>query len=239
MTRTGLALASLLFVVPSVARAQAGLAEARAVARCVHAEDERIQRALQLIDQAEQRSRAAGVAADVRRDALASIDALVERIREHSQAARHCIEQHHIPMHVDSTTTETAPPDPSHDTLASEAGTVHEVEAGTRLASGVRIVRGERVDGSGSAPDENVRSAVRAIASRLSQCRASYAGGRTGEVHVSFTASDGGRVSEAQVESSGGFDASMARCVEQAAASISISGQRGRSVYAYSIRFEP
>ena len=106
-----LALGPALCASAAAAQDVPGLAEARTVARCLHEQDQHIQRLLALIDQAEQRSRAAGVAEDVRRDARASIDALVDRVRQHAQEARLCVESVPIPVRIDSRTTQTAAPD--------------------------------------------------------------------------------------------------------------------------------
>lgn len=215
-----------------------GLAAARTVARCVHEQDQHIQRLLALIDQAEQRSRAAGVAEDVRRDARASIDALVDRVRQHAQEARQCVESVPIPVRIDSRTTETAPPDPAHDTLSRSHGTVHEVEGAGPLGDGVRVVRGERVDGTGSAPDASVRAAVHAIGPRVAQCYGEYVARvalQRGELHLTLTV-DGPRTPLVRVEGGGGFDAQLRQCVERAARAVRIPDQRGRSVYAYTLQ---
>lgn len=215
-----------------------GLSEARTVARCLHEQDQHIQRLLALIDQAEQRSRAAGVAEDVRRDARASIDALVDRIRQHAQEARQCVESVPIPVRIDSRTTQTAPPDPAHDALARPQGTVHEVEGAGPLAEGVRVVRGERVDGTGSAPDASVRAAIRAVGPRIAQCYGEYVDRvalQRGELHLSLTV-DGGRTPLVRVEGGSGFDTQLRQCVERAARAVRIPDQRGRSVYAYTLQ---
>lgn len=226
---------------PAVAGAQdvPGLPEALTVARCVHEQDQQIQRLVHLIEQAEQRAHAPGVAEDVRRDARASIEALVDRIRQHAHESRQCVEHTHIPVRVDEHVSETAPPDRAHESLAGDRGTVHEVEGEGALAADVRIVRGERVDGTGSAPDENVRSAVRAIGGRVSQCYSEYvdrAARRAGEIQLSFTVEGSGRATRASLESAGGFDAPLRQCLERAAREIRVPGQHGRSVYAYTLR---
>lgn len=224
---------------PSLARAQdvAGLPESRTVAHCLHTQDTQIQHLMHLIELAEQRSRQSGVAEDVRRDAIASIEALVDRIREHANEARRCVEHTRIPIRVDGVSIETAPADPAHESLSGESGTVHEIEVATRLGRNVLVVRGERVDGSGSAPDESVRAALRGAGARLSRCYEQSGAGRAGELHVSFTAGDGGRISSAAVEHAGGFDAPLRQCVERSLRESTVAGQRGRSVYAYVLRF--
>ena len=229
-----------LALAPQVAHAQDGVERARALARCVHEHDDQMQRLVRLLDAAERRAAQPDLADDVRRDAVATVSALVERIRSHAQQMRQCIEQHPIAVRLDGTTTEAASADPTAATLAADRGTVHEIERDQELTSGVRVVRGERVDGAGSAPDASVRAAVRSIGRRLSTCYDQYldrAARHSGEVHLSFTADERGRVSQAEVERSGGFDPTMEQCVERAAVSMRVSGQRGRSVYAYVLRF--
>jgi hypothetical protein len=225
---------------PAHAQDAASLAAARTLAACVHRHDEQIQRSIRLIAEAEQRAARPGVAEDVRRDAVAAIDALVERIRSEAQQARHCIEQSHIPVRAEGTTEETAPADPRHDSLSADRGTVPQIESGTSIAPSVTVVRGERVDGTGTAPDASVRAAVRSAGTRFAACYDEYldrTARRAGEIHLSFTATEGGRVTAADVERGGPFDAAMSQCVERAASGMSIAGQRGRSVYSYVLRF--
>jgi hypothetical protein len=222
---------------PVAAQEVAGLEEARAVASCVHAHDEAIQRFLRLIEQAEQRARASEVAADVRRDAITSIEALVERIRDRAQQLRQCLEEVRIPART-AAAIDSLPSDPAHDSLASERGTVHEIETDTPIATQVRVVRGERVDGTGRAPDEHVRAAVRGLGGRLAQCYEQYlarGARRSFEIHLAFTAEHGGRVGRGRVEQ-GASDPGLVRCIEQATEGMRIVGQRGRAVYAYVIR---
>jgi hypothetical protein len=59
-----------------------------------------------------------------------------------------------------------------------------------------------------------------------------------GEIHLSFTAGEGGRVTRSAVEQAGPFDSTMAQCIERAALTMNIAGQRGRSVYSYVLRFD-
>ncbi|MDQ3037181.1 MAG: hypothetical protein M3Y87_32610 [Myxococcota bacterium] len=236
------AIAIALTALPVIAHAQdvAGLAEARTVTQCVHAQDEQMQRLMRLIEQAEQRAARPGVAADVRRDAIASIAALVDRIRSHAQQARQCVEQSRIPVRVDGVVVETAPADPAHDSLAADRGTVPVIERDTVIAPQLTVVRGERVDGTGAASEASVRDAVRGIGPSLVACYDAYldrGARRSGDVHLTFTASAGGRVSGAAVERGGPFDAAMSQCVQRAASSMMIAGQRGRSVYSYVLRF--
>lgn len=233
-------LAAAIVTLPGVALAQDGADQARAVAACMHEHDTQVQRLLRLLEAAERRAAQTDLAADVRRDAVATVSALVDRIRSHAAQLRQCLDAHPIAVRVDERVEETAPTDATHERLAADRGTVHEIERDAPLAAGVHVVRGERVDGSGRAPDPSVRAAVRGVGSRWAACYDQYldrAARRSGEVHLTFTAGDGGRVGQAQVERVGGFDTGMRQCIERAAVDMRVSGQRGRSVYAYVLRF--
>lgn len=214
-----------------------GLAETRALVACVHSESDQLERVRQLMDQAAERANRRDLAEDVRRDARASIEALVERVRIHADRVRRCVEQARLPDSVAPTERADSPP----HSLAQEHGTVHQIESGTLIAPHVRVVRGERVDGAGSAPDSSVENAMRRVGARLHACHDQYMDRlvrRAGEVHLSFTATDGGRVTGSAVEQIGPFDAAMAQCIERAALTMNIEGQRGRSIYSYVLQFE-
>ena len=53
-----------------------------------------------------------------------------------------------------------------------------------------------------------------------------------------FTSDSGGRISDANVDRSGGFDTEFRACVVRAARALHVSEQRGRSVYSYRLRFQ-
>ncbi len=227
----------------SGARAQPvpGEAEARTLTECLHRHVTELERIVRLIDEAHARERA-DMPEDVRRDARTAIEALVARAHAASVAARQCLSATHVPSahapapaHADHERADRAA-----DSVAAEHGTVHEIESGQVLTSRVRAVRGERVDGRGSAPDASVRRAVRTIAGGLAACYDAYvdrASRATGELHLVFEVVDGGRVSNAQIEGAGGFDATMRTCVTQAASGMRVERQRGEATYSYTLRF--
>jgi hypothetical protein len=225
-----------------------GFAETRALTSCVQSENDQLQRLRQLMEQAAERAGRRGLAEDVRRDARASVEALVERIRSQADRVRLCIERAHLPesAEVPERRVIEAPrhalaEEPPRHALAEERGTVHQIESGTAIGPHVRVVRGERVDGSGQAPDRSVENAVRGVGARLSACHDQYTDRlvrREGDVHLSFTAGEGGRVTSSEVEQAGPFDDVMAQCIERAALTMNIVGQHGRSVYSYVLRFE-
>ncbi len=227
-----------------VARAQShedirGLAETRALASCLQSENDQLQRLRQLMEQAVERAARGELAEDVRRDARASVETLVERVRAQADRVRRCVEQTHLPESraaMERQRGEAAP-----DSLAEDQGTVHQIERGTPIGSHVRVVRGERVDGSGSAPDSSVETAMRRAGPHFDACHDQYIDRlvrRAGEIHLSFTAGEGGRITRSAVEHAGPFDRTMTQCIERAALTMNIEGQRGRSVYSYVLRFD-
>jgi hypothetical protein len=228
----------------AIARAQSnddvrGLTETRVLASCLQSENDQLQRLRQLIEQAAERAGRRDLAEDVRRDARASVEALVERVRTHADRVRRCVEQTHLPE--GAVTLERRSDDASPPSLAEDQGTVHQIESGTAIGAHVHVVRGERVDGSGSAPDSSVENAVRRVGARFDACHDQYIDRlvrRAGEIHLSFTAGEGGRVTRSAVEQAGPFDSTMAQCIERAALTMNIEGQRGRSVYSYVLRFD-
>ena len=214
---------------------RARAAASRAVAACVHREDEQLQRLLRALEQAEARAAAEGAGPDVREQAEAAIDALLERIDERALAVRAC-----VPSGADATATPRSIKD-EPGSLSNEHNTMHTVERGTRLEGGVVVVQGERVDGEGTARDEDVRAAVRALSPRLARCGAQLRGrgARAGaEVHVVIRADSPTRA-ETEVEHTTGGDEPLRDCVGEAMAGlVVIRSQRGHSEYAYVFRFD-
>lgn len=228
-------LVALGFAAPSPLEAQSN--EVRSAADCLHTADQRIQHLLGLLRDAESRVSRRDLPEDVRRDAQLSVEALEGRAREQLAEAARCVRG-----------MESAEPGPSvrrdettrdESTLGNDRGTVHEIERGTTLAQNVRVELGERVDGTGRAPDPNVQSAIRAIGGSLNACYQSFStrsrGRRQVELQIALTVNET-RTEEAIVESAPDADANLVDCVERAARSVSIAGQRGRSVYAYQFR---
>jgi hypothetical protein len=261
MTR-GLTLVLLLVFLlgaASAARAQdvAGASEVRALAGCVEEHQTHLERLVRLIGEAEERLRSSDPA--VAADARAAIGALVGRahgVREH---LRRCVEAARIPgggpdARTASGTSGAGVPSAggpvesesgaedsgAEDSIAEDGGTVHLVEADVAVGDGVRIVRGERVDGTGEAPDAAVRTAVRGVGAALSACHDAYRGrgGRgRGELHLAFTVGAGGRARDVTIEGGAAFDAGLRTCVLRAAEPIRVEGARGTVTFAYTLRF--
>jgi hypothetical protein len=128
----------------------------------------------------------------------------------------------------------------AEDSIAGEGGTVHVVEADVPLGESVRIVRGERIDGTGEARDTAVRTAVRGLGPALSACYDAYRsrdGRGRGELHLAFTVGAGGRARDVAIEGGAAFDAGLRSCVLRAAEPIRVDGARGTVTFAYTFRF--
>lgn len=245
MMRTSLpsALATvLLTLAPAMALAQPaeGIGEVRTFASCVEEHQTHLERVVRLLGEVEERlgSADARVAADAR-ESLVTLMRHAHDIREH---LRRCVEHARIPVPESGTTVVHGDPEPdaTADDVAGDHGTVHVVESDVALAGSVRVVRGERVDGTGEVSDVNVRAAVRAIGGRLSACYDEFVdrvGSEHGEVQLVFTIGTGGRASDVTVEAASRFDGAMRTCVSRAGSEIRVSDTRGRSTFSYTFRF--
>ena len=241
MRRLSLAILLLLplSALPAPASAQdaAAVQTVRTLSACVTEHETHLTRLVRLIEEAQARTTSTDAA--VRRDAIESITTLIGRAHDVREHLRACVEAAQIPRVADTTVVErTTTADSAADSVAASGGSIHEIEADAALGSNVRIVRGERVDGSGSASDDAVRSAVHGLATSFSTCYDAYIdriGRRQGSLHLSFTALEGGRVSAVTVER--GFDGPMRQCVQRAAGAMHVSGAHGRTVYAYELSF--
>gem|GEM_PF-2862154 len=237
----------LLGVVGVRAQDVPGASDVRALAACVEEHQTHLDRLVRLIGEAEERLTSADAA--VVADARAAIEALVGRahgVREH---LRRCVDASHIPAGRTGERTSTSaaaegePRDvdsDAEDSVAEDGGTVHVVEADVRMADGVRVVRGERVDGTGEARDAAVRTAVHGLGAALSACYDAYRsrGGRgRGELHLAFTVGAGGRARDVAVEGGAAFDAGLRACVLRAAEPLRVEGTRGAVTFAYTFRF--
>lgn len=227
---------------PTGAAAQSveGIEATRTLSTCIHEHQTHLERLVRLIDEAEERrtSSDARIASDAR-ESLVTLMIRAHEIREH---LHRCVEHAHIPRPDTEDTRTEVESDSAADSLAGEHGTVHTVESDASLGEHVRIVRGERVDGTGSASDAAVRSGVHAIGSRLGRCYDAYVdrvGTARGEIIVAFTLTDTGRASSVEVESGSRFDPALHDCAVTAAREIRVTGASGRSVYSYTFALGP
>lgn len=239
-----LSLSALLFVIAAPAAAQTPHAsevqQVHTLASCISEHHTHLARLTRLLDEAHERLHASD--ADVRRDAELSIETLLQRAADAREALRACIEAADFEPPSGTTVEDvSAAPDDAADHVGSSGTSIHEIEADAAVTTHVRVVRGERVDGTGSASDASVQSAVHGTGHALAQCYEEYvdrASSHAGTVHVSFTVGSGGAVTDATVER-GGFDAPLRACVQRAFRAMSVAGASGRSVYAYEISLGP
>lgn len=228
-------------LVGSAARAQdvtpTDLEEVRGLERCITEHQTHLHRLVALIHEAE--GRASSSDAAVAHDAREAITTLVHRAHDVRAHLELCIRDAQIPG--PRTTTEVvreghASGSPE-DRVSTEGDTVQEIHGGEPIGAHVRVVRGERVDGRGTVPHEDLRRAVRTTGAALDRCYAAYvdrASAREGSVELSFAAVDGA-IREVAVESVGPFDGALRTCVVQAVSAMQLHHTSGRTVFAYVI----
>lgn len=244
LASAGLAVLLAVSWTPSRALAQEADPEAvravRELDRCVTAGQQDLARIAQLIRDAEERSRSSDAA--LARDARAAIVTLLGRARAARETLLRCVEGQRIPD-GDAPRTEVVTEAPQAGSaearVAVAGGTVREVHPAEPLAEGVRVVRGERVDGRGVTPPDALQRAVRGQGAALARCYEAFVdrgSARRGELELSF-AVVGGVSREARVESAPGFDATFRGCVTQAVGAMSVPGSSGRSVFSYVFAF--
>ncbi|MBN8615083.1 MAG: hypothetical protein J0L92_31085 [Deltaproteobacteria bacterium] len=230
-----LALSSFLALAPTVrAQEAAAVTEVRELERCITEHQTHLSRLVHLITEAEGRTSSTDAA--VARDAREAITALVQRAHDVRAHLERCVRDAQIPGPAGSQVVRQEHAAGSTEAAVSQSGgTVPEIHPAESIGSHVRVVRGERVDGRGTVPNEDLRRAVRSTGSALDRCYASYmdrASARTGNVEISFAAVDGA-IREARVENVGGFDAAFRTCVTQAVSTMQLNHTSGRSVFAY------
>jgi hypothetical protein len=174
-----------------------------------------------------------------RSDAREAITTLVHRAHDVRAHLELCIRDAQIPG--PRTTTEVVreghASGSAEDHVSAEGDTVQEIHGGEPIGAHVRVVRGERVDGRGTVPHEDLRRAVRTTGAALDRCYAAYvdrASAREGSVELSFAAVDGA-IREVAVESVGPFDDALRTCVVQAVSAMQLHHTSGRTVFAYVI----
>ncbi|MBX7195934.1 MAG: hypothetical protein K1X94_28020 [Sandaracinaceae bacterium] len=226
---------------PALARAQdvdpEAVREVRELGRCIDEHHVHLDRLVHLIADAEARTTSSDPA--VARDAREAITALVHRAHDVRAHLELCIREAQIPgPDTETHVVREGPAAGSAEAHVSEAGgTVQEVHSAEPIGTHVRVVSGERVDGRGTVPHEDLRRAVRAAGSAIDRCYETFldrASAREGNVEISFAAVDG-TIREAAVESVGPFDGAFRTCVVSAVSSMQLHHTSGRTVFAYVI----
>ena len=228
-------LMALALFVPQRASAQEnGVTQAITFSRCVSEQETHLARLVQLIEEAQTRSSSSD--AVVARDARESITTLIHRVHDVRARLQQCVESASIPARPGAEvvrTTET--PTAREASVAETGGTVREIHPAESMTQHVRVVRGERVDGRGTVPTEDLRQSVRAfVGAGVERCYEAYldrVGVSTAEIEFTFAAVDG-QIREVRVERAG-FDAGMRTCVTRAVQGMSLAHTSGRSVFSY------
>jgi hypothetical protein len=211
------------------------VAEVRGLERCVAEQQGHLQRLVGLIHDAEVRAGSSDPA--VARDAREAVTALVHRAHGVRAQLEQCIRDAQIPSPPG--VEECEDPDSVEERVGREGDTVQEVHANEPIGPRVRVVRGERVDGRGAVPHEDLRAAMRSAGPALDRCYGAYAsraGALEGSIELSFAAVEG-TIREVAVESAGPFDAQLRTCVVQAVGAMRLRNTSGRAVFAYVLAF--
>jgi len=230
-----ISLMALAFFFPQRASAQeSGVQQAIAFSRCVSEQQTHLARLVQMIEEAQAHTSSSDTA--VARDARESIATLVHRVHDVRGRLEQCIQSASIPARPGTEVVRTTEAPTGHEaSVAASGGTVSVIHPAESIAEHVRVVRGERVDGRGTVPVEDLRRSVRAfVGSGVERCYDAYldrVGATTGEVEFTFAAVDG-QIREVRVERAS-FDAAMRTCVTHAVQGMSLAHTRGRSVFSY------
>lgn len=235
MRALAIALVLCSIAAPAAAQHTADVQQVQTLTTCVNTQHTQLARLVRLLGEAH--GRLSATDATVRHDAELSIQTLLQRAAEARDALTACLEAADFTAPSGETVVHETTPDSAADHVAASGGSIHQVESDAAVTTHVRVVRGERVDGSGTATDASVRSAVHGAGTLIAGCYEAYVdrvSNRSGTIHVSFTSADGGRVTESTVEA-GGFDTELRTCVQRAFRTITIAGAHGRSVYSYEI----
>ncbi len=224
-----------LWAMPGRARAQdAAVGEVLEFSRCVTEHHTHLTRLARMIEEAQARTNSSDAA--VARDARESIATLVHRVHEVRGHLEQCIRDANIPSQPGAEVVRTTEAPTGHEaSVAGSGGTVSVIHPAESIAEHVRVVRGERVDGTGTVPAEDLRRSVRAyVGGGVEQCYDAYldrVGVANGEIEFTFAAVDG-QIREVRVERAS-FDAAMRTCVTRAVHGMSLAHTSGRSVFSY------
>jgi len=189
---------------------------------------------------------------EVRRAAQATLRALEPRLERIERGAERCVQENGAGGFVlgeapgPGVRYVDAAPTGAEARVARAAPSLQVFDEDAPLASGVRIVRGERVDGSGRADAAAVRSLVRGIGEEVRQCWDAWAARRSdprGTAELVFTLSPGRGLRRVRVEGSTIRSAAFRRCLRAAgrrmgaASGVEGIAREGEVTVAYRLRF--
>lgn len=209
---------------------------ATAMERCLSPLIQQLQTTLALVREAKTQLRASDEQA--RRDAASAIVSLEQRVHALSEQLQGCAPS--------SAALEPTTRVQELTGTAARVATVNEatqvVERDVLLVANVRVLVGERVDGSGQASHDLVRRAVRSIGAPLQRCYSRMLENgalQSGEAIIAFTIRSSGGVARPRAEGVTIGGRSFRRCLQRAVAQIRVRGRAsgGDARYAYTLRF--
>ncbi|MFT5354446.1 MAG: hypothetical protein ACI9KE_001651 [Polyangiales bacterium] len=209
---------------------------ATAMERCLSPLIQQLQTNLALVREAKTQLRASDEQA--RGDAARAIVSLEQRVHALSEELQACAPR--------SAALEPTTRVQELTGAAARVATVNDatqmVERDVQLVANVRVLVGERVDGSGQASHDLVRRAVRSIGAPLQRCYSRMLENgalQAGEAIIAFTIRGSGGVNRAHAEGVTIGGPSFRRCLQRAAEQIRVSGRAsgGDARYAYTLRF--
>ncbi|MAQ15479.1 MAG: hypothetical protein CMN30_11875 [Sandaracinus sp.] len=173
------------------------------------------------------------------RDAAVAVVSLEQRVADLSRALSEC-----VPEEAQLEPRTVVQEHTGAEAAVGEANDIPAVERDAVLTSNVRVVVGQRVDGTGTVADESIQRGIRAIGSRLERCYEQLIERdalQTGTLDLTFTVSTAGRVGDVLVSRSTLTDGRFQSCVRYAGRRIQppTAARGGDARYTYSLRFGP
>ncbi len=232
-----------LLLVPTLAFAQEAPSPEEARDRASHTIDclERVntdlETTMRLLRDARRQTQSSN--AQARSDAAQMVVSLQQRVADLARALKDCVpEEAHL-------TPRTVVQEPTGaEASVRESGDIPSVEQDAPLGRNVRVIVGQRVDGTGTIDDAVVKRTVRTASDRLDRCYAQLVDRgalTTGEARVVFTIRGRGRVRNVELEESSIDNRRFQRCVERATRRMrAASGPSGGETrFSYRLRFGP
>ncbi|MFW5876235.1 MAG: AgmX/PglI C-terminal domain-containing protein [Myxococcota bacterium] len=210
--------------------------------RCLRAAHARLGKTIELLDDYYEQMRGASNAG-VARDAAQAIVSLEKRIRELTGDLRTCMGK--APKEDGRAKVVEAERDPATGAVAEQNPATDVVERDRSLGPYVRIVVGEKVDGTGRVPERSVRNAVTGIARPMQACyeRLVERGAlEKGELILVFTVPPEGRVRKTRVERSTLGNRAFSRCIERRVRRVlrlDAPAVGGDATYSYTFQLGP
>jgi len=234
---------SALLLFPSLAAAQdpPDPAEARSSAArtidCLERVNGDLETTMRLLRDAARQTRSSN--AQARTDAAQMVVSLQQRVADLSRALKSCVPEE---AQLNPRTVVQEPT--GNEASVREANDIPSVEENSPLGRNVRVLVGQRVDGTGTIDDAVVKRTVRSASDRLDRCYAQLVDRgalTTGEARLVFTIRGRGRVRNVRLAESSIDNRRFQRCVERAGQRMrAASGPRGGEArFSYRLRFGP